>query len=223
MGGQTIGRRELMRLMGLAAAASAHPGFRAWAFGDAPAAAHDAARGDYRPLFFDAAQFRLVDVLAEHVIPEDDTPGAHAAGVAEFIDFMVARRVPIGSAAAAEPPPDSAALGAGSNLQRQWLEGLAWIDAYCTGAHGRVFIACTRDEQLALLESLAYPAKHLAATAAARDFFQLLRDYTVAGYYTSRLGLEALGFPGLKSVWDAMPGCPHTDDPDHLHLPAIAT
>ena len=45
MGGQTIGRRELMRLMGLAAAASAYPGFRAWAFGDAPAAAHDAARG----------------------------------------------------------------------------------------------------------------------------------------------------------------------------------
>lgn len=220
MGGQTMGRRELVRLMGLAAAASAYPGFRAWAYGEDAAPARVAAREAYRPLFFDDAQFRTVDALAEHVIPEDGSAGAHAAGVAEFIDFMVAHRVAVGSAAAAEPSPEAQDRGAGSDLQRQWLEGLAWLDAYCQGAHGHAFIECAHAEQLALLESLAYEAKHSAGTAAGREFFQLLRDYTVAGYYTSRAGLEALGYAGLRSTWEAMPACPHTDDPDHLHLPA---
>ena len=96
----------------------------------------------------------------------------------------------------------------------------ARLDAWCRGAHGHVYTDCTRAEQLALLESLAYGAKHTAQTEAGRGFFQLLRDYTVAGYYTSRPGLEALGFAGLKSTWEAMPACPHVDDPDHLHLPA---
>ena len=31
--------------------------------------------------------------LAELIIPEEETPGAKQAGVAEFIDFMVANRV----------------------------------------------------------------------------------------------------------------------------------
>ena len=46
------------------------------------------------PLLF-SAHYRLVERLAEMIIPEDDTPGAKQAGVAEFIDFMVANRVPV--------------------------------------------------------------------------------------------------------------------------------
>jgi hypothetical protein len=41
----------------------------------------------------------------------------------------------------------------------------------------------------------------------------------VKGYYTSRIGLEELDYPGLQTVWAEMPGCPHTGDPEHLHLP----
>ncbi len=49
-------------------------------------------------------------------------------------------------------------------------------------------------------------------------FFQLIRRYTVMGYYTSRTGLEQLDYPGLK-LYAASPGCPHTGDPEHKHLP----
>ena len=37
------------------------------------------------------------------------------------------------------------------------------------------------------------------------------------GFYTSRIGLEALDYPGLK-LYSESPGCPHPGDPEHLHL-----
>jgi gluconate 2-dehydrogenase gamma chain len=39
------------------------------------------------------------------------------------------------------------------------------------------------------------------------------------GYYTSKVGLEQLNYPGLK-FYSASPECPHKDDPEHRHLPA---
>jgi parvulin-like peptidyl-prolyl isomerase len=51
-----------------------------------------------------------------------------------------------------------------------------------------------------------------------RAFFQLLRKYTVIGFYTSRMGMEQLGAPGLKFYTES-PECPHGDDPEHKHLP----
>ena len=45
-----------------------------------------------------------------------------------------------------------------------------------------------------------------------------MRDYTVVGYYTTKIGLESLGYPGLRTVWPKMPSCPHPNDPEHAHL-----
>jgi hypothetical protein len=77
---------------------------------------------------------------------------------------------------------------------------------------------CTSEQQLELLSALAYKDKHTSATEHGREIFRLVRDYTVTGYYTSRVGLEALGYQGLRNSWPKMPGCPHPDDPEHLHL-----
>jgi gluconate 2-dehydrogenase gamma chain len=221
MGGQTIARREVVRLLGVAAVAATFPGFSRWSFAgtaDGPGPAGSAlAPGGYRPLFFSPAQFALVEHLAEAIIPADDTPGAQQAGVGEFIDFMVANRVPISGAGHADSPRDSA-VAFGSELQRQWLDGLAWINAQCIYDYGRDYLNCSAAQQIALLTALAYKSRHTPATEAGREFFQLLRDYTVAGYYTSRVGMESLGFPGLRSVWDRPPGCPHLDDPEHKRL-----
>lgn len=223
MAGQTIARREIVRLLGIASVAATFPGFRQWAFADeaaasgAGAAAGAAAAGAYQPLFFSAEHYRLVDELAELILPEDDTAGARKAGVAEFIDFMVANRVPISGAGRNEPPRDSA-MKMGSELQAQWIEGLQWLNARCQNDYGHEFLGCSTQQQHELLSALAYKEKFTKGTEAGRDFFHLVRDYTVTGYYTSRVGLEALGWPGLRQHWDKPPGCPHTDDPEHLHL-----
>jgi gluconate 2-dehydrogenase gamma chain len=69
------------------------------------------------------------------------------------------------------------------------------------------------------LEHLAYKDRNRPREEDGRAFFKLVREYTVMGFYTSRIGLEQLGYPGLQTVYDEMPGCPHLDDPEHRHLP----
>jgi hypothetical protein len=99
MGGQGVERREILRYIGIASAAATFPGFQRWSFACPASPSHvPAARraaASYKPLFFSQDQFRLIEHLAEMIIPGDDTAGAKEAGVGEFIDFMVANRVAI--------------------------------------------------------------------------------------------------------------------------------
>jgi gluconate 2-dehydrogenase gamma chain len=96
---------------------------------------------------------------------------------------------------------------------------LDWIIARSKSEFGREFLDCTDEQQQTFLESLAYKAKFKPTTEPGREFFQMLRDYTVVGYYTTKIGLESLGYPGLRTVWPKMPGCTHPDDPEHVQLP----
>jgi hypothetical protein len=197
--------------------ASTFPGFRQWAFACSHAAPDaglaQAAKSSYKPLFFSPPQFRLVEHLAEMIIPADDTPGAREAGVAEFIDFMVANRVPVSGS-----DEMSQNLAAGSAAQAHFVAGLGWLDAHSKSQFGHEFLDCSAEQQNTLLQAIAYKEKYTPTTELGREFFQLMRDYTVVGYYTTKIGLESLGYPGLRTAWPKMPGCTHPDDPEHAHL-----
>jgi hypothetical protein len=214
-------RREILRYIGIASVAAAFPGFSRWAF----ACSHQQDTGtssapkpdSYKPLFFSPQQYRMVEHLAEMIIPEDDTPGAKQAGVAEFIDFMLANGVPVSTSRDIRSTDD--AMAAGKDSQNRFLAGLGWMNARCRSEFSHEFMDCTRDQQTALLEELAYKSKFKPTTERGREFFQMMRDYTVVGYYTTKIGLESLGYPGLQEAWNKLPGCPHPDDPEHLHLP----
>src|ERR1700675_2723052 len=111
MGGQGTQRRDILRYIGIASVAASFPGFRQWAF----ACSHQSpdlllsqvSKEPYELLFFSPEQFRLVEHLAEMIIPADDTPGAKQAGVAEFIDFMLANRVPVSGSRDIRSPEDA--------------------------------------------------------------------------------------------------------------------
>src|SRR3954468_6063069 len=92
MAGQGIQRREVLRILGTAAAAAHFPGFSKWAFacGHVGNATLEMKPAAYPPQFFSASEYGVVERLTEIIIPSDGTPGAKEAGVAEFIDFMVA-------------------------------------------------------------------------------------------------------------------------------------
>jgi hypothetical protein len=150
------------------------------------------------------------------IIPEDETPGAKQAGVAEFIDFMVANRVPVSTSRDIRSTDD--AIAAGNEAQNRFLAGLDWMNARSHSELKRDFMDCTPEQQNNLLEELAYKAKFQPTTESGRAFIQMIRDYTVVGYYTTKIGLASIGYPGLLTVWPSMPGCPHPDDPEHAHL-----
>ncbi len=199
MAGQGVERREILRILAMAAAAARFPGFQKWTFacghsGDAPTQIKAAA---YRPLFFHAQEYALVERLTDIIIPSDGTPGAREAGVSEFIDLMASRD---------------------ATLQHGFRTGLTWLNAHSSRRNGKTFLALTGEQQAALLEPFAYKAKHRPGEEPGRDFFELFREYTVMGFYTSEIGLKELDFPGFQ-LYSESPACPHKDDPEHRHLP----
>jgi gluconate 2-dehydrogenase gamma chain len=199
MAGQGIERRDVLRVLALAAAASHYPGFHRWVFAhdghEPPAGRSGPAGQEYQPQFFTAAEYAALVILTDLIVPEDDSPGAREAGVSEFIDFMAAHDV---------------------ELQPRFRRGLGWLDARSITLHGKPFRDLASAEQTALLEHLAYARLHRDGEEEGRAFFRLVRDYTVMGFYTSRVGLEVLGYPGLQ-LYAESPGCPDPGDPQHRH------
>jgi gluconate 2-dehydrogenase gamma chain len=202
MGGQSLERREVLQILAMAAAASTFPGFRRWSFAcDHSSTAHDLVNvksDPYRAQFFLPEEYSMVADLAEMIIPNDGKPGAREAGVSEFIDFMVSCTPAV---------------------QTPFKYGLSWLNGHAVKLFSKPFPEISRAQQLEILEHLAYKDRHRPGEEEGREFFNLLRSYTVMGFYSSKIGLENLDYPGLQAVWDEMPECPHKHDPEHLHLP----
>lgn len=198
MAGQGVQRRDVLRILGTAAAAAQFPGFSKWAFacGHVGNAKLQIKPAEYRPQFFTSAEYAMVERLADIIIPSDGTPGAKEAGVAEFIDFMVAN----------DPDP-----------QYAFRMGLSWLNAHAEQSAGKRFVDLTPAQQTSLLEPLGYKDKARPGDETGRRFFSMMREYTVTGFYTSEIGFKALDNPALKFYAES-PECPHKGDPEHLHL-----
>lgn len=198
MAGQGVGRREMLRILGTAAAAAHFPGFSKWSFacGHIGNAGLQIKPATYQPQFFTTAEYAMVERLADMIIPSDVTPGAKEAGAAEFIDFMVA----------SDPEP-----------QYAFRSGLAWLNAHSERSMGRKFVDLTPEQQTSLLEPLGFKDKARPGEEDGRKFFALMREFTVTGFYTSEIGYKELDNPSLKFYAES-PECPHKGDPEHLHL-----
>lgn len=189
-------------MLAKAAVASQFPGFSRWAFAqhsDHESGAAPSRAEHYQPSYFSDAEYRTIDILTGLIIPADDTPGAREAGVAEFIDFMAAHGE--------------------KEIQQPFREGLQWLNVTSQKAHNANFSSLSPGQQTDILKAVAYRNTGTQADEVGRKFFQLLRRYTVMGYYTSRIGMKELDYPGLKAYSES-PSCPHTNDPEHRHLPA---
>ena len=198
MAGQGIQRREILRILGTAAAVAQFPGFSKWTFacGHVGNAVLQIKPAVYNPQFFTAAEYALVERLSEMIIPSDSTPGAREAGVAEFIDFMVAS------------DPDS---------QYAFRTGLTWMNAHSERVFGKPFVDLTPEQQTSLLEPLGFKDKARPGLETGVQFFRLMREFTVTGFYSSEIGFKELDNPALKFYAES-PECPHKGDPEHAHL-----
>jgi hypothetical protein len=205
MANQGRARREILELLAKASIASQFPGFSRWVFAGEPqqhehnSSSAPTRPATYMPQYFTPAEYHTLDVLAELIIPRDETPGAHDAGVAEFIDFMAAH--------------------GDEEIQKPMRNGLAWLNDRAKDKGGVDFVDLPGADQTAILQSVT-PKNPMVVSGnpAGLLFFRLIRRYTVMGYYTSRIGLEELDYPGLK-LYTQSPACPHKDDPEHRHLP----
>jgi hypothetical protein len=206
MANQNPDRRQMLQMIGLAVTASQLPGFSRWACAEqilATHAGHDMAApparaAAFKPKFFTAHEYATLEQLTELIIPKGESAGAQDAGVSEFIDLV----------AAVDP-----------TIQAPFREGLRWLDGQASKQGAADFLHLSADKQTALLSQLAYRAKQVQDQEAGRAFFGVARRYTVMGYYTSKVGLQELDYPGLK-LYAKSPACPHEDDREHRHLQA---
>jgi gluconate 2-dehydrogenase gamma chain len=149
----------------------------------------------YSPQFFNADEFRTVVILAAMIIPTDDAPGANEAQVANYIDFVVF------SAAEFEPP-----------LQRKWIDGLAFLERESQKQFSKSFREADEADRIKLLTDMSAPERDPKAQHEGFAFFSLVKDMTVEGFFTSKIGLiDVLDYQGMNYMPD-FPGCTH---PEH--------
>ncbi len=196
MANQGADRRTVLEMLAKAAVASQFPGFSRWVFGQQHDHGADSAPparvANYKPSYFSPSEYHTIDVLTALIIPTDDSPGAQEAGVSEFIDFMASHGE--------------------KEIQQPMRDGLRWLEGAASKEHGTSFTALSAEQQTGILNRAAQRNGDRHA------FFRLIRRYTVMGYYTSAIGLKELDFPGLRFYTES-PSCPHTNDPEHKHLP----
>jgi hypothetical protein len=180
-----LNRREILKGVvtgaGAVAAPAAAPGQQH--HGAEQAAASPAATG-WKPLLFDAHQNETVIMLSELIIPSTDTPGAKEARVNEYIDLILH-----------DGPPER---------RNRFLAGLAWLDGHAIRQHAKPFVRITEDQQVAILRSL--DAAEGTALKPGADFFTDIKRLTVAGYYTTKIGIDELNKGGRVP---ATFGCTH--------------
>ena len=86
-------------------------------------------------------------------------------------------------------------------------DGLAWLDAESQRQHGRGFNSLTSREQLDIVESISDIRPNPAANTGTQ-FFAYLKERVIDGFYTSRVGLDELGYRG-NAFYASPPGCEH--------------
>ena len=149
--------------------------------------------GKYTPKYFSAPQYATLIALCDFIIPKDEkSGGAVEAGAPEFIDLLTS-----------ENPEYQLKLGG----------GLFWLDGFCTDRHANVFVECTPEQKIEVLDLIAFRknAKQDAALSQGVAFFSFLRRLTCDGFYTSKIGIADLGYIGNTSVRE-FPGCPPVPD-----------
>jgi gluconate 2-dehydrogenase gamma chain len=150
-------------------------------------------KGPYERKIFDEHQWRTVSVLSDIIIPADERSGsATQAGVPEFIDDWI----------------DFRKREDGNNrLEAQILGGLMWVDRESNRQFEKVFADAAPDQQKQILDRIAWPARASADDHAWVLFFNVFRDLTVSGFFSSKIGVADLPYVGNTAVTDWQ-GCP---------------
>jgi len=136
--------------------------------------------------FFTAEEMATITILADIIIPKDDHSGsASDAGVPAFIEFIV------------KDMPDH---------QVPMRGGLRWIDTICLKRHEKAFKDCSKEQQLKLVDEIAYPDLAKPEMHQGVAFFNRMRNLTASGFFSSKIGMEDVGYMGNRpNKWEGVP------------------
>lgn len=136
--------------------------------------------------FFTEEERKKLDVLVDIIMPADSESGsATDAGVPDFIEFMMKDYTP---------------------YQTPMRGGLMWLDHYSDDNYGKKFLELSESERMEIIDEIAWPDKAKPEMEGGVKFFNMLRNLTSTGYFTSEIGFKYLGYKGnTPNVWDGVP------------------
>ena len=147
------------------------------------------ASAKYTPKYFPPHQYATLIFLCDAIIPKDDhSGGAVEGGAPEFIDLLTSEN---------------------EKFQLRLGGGLFWLDGFTSDRYGKVFLACTLQQQKEVMDLIAYRKNAIKDPTLSQGvaFFALLRNMTCDAFYTSKIGIADLQYIGNTSLRE-FPGCP---------------
>ena len=139
-----------------------------------------------REKFFTEHEMATIAILADIIIPKDEVSGsASEAKVPDFIEFIV-KDMP--------------------SHQTPVQGGLRWLDMQCLKKYEKTFKDCSSAQQIEMVDAIAYPEKAAPGMKQGVAFFNLMRNLTATGFYTSEMGVKDLGYAGnTVNQWNGVP------------------
>ncbi len=123
--------------------------------------------------FLTAQEIATVSAMTDQILPKTDTPGALDVGVPAFIDRMLA--------------------GYYTDKERGIIRsGLMAVSTDAAELRGKSFTALTPDEQIALMQEYDREAYTPRAATADPHFFRMIKELTLLGFCTSKIGATTL-------------------------------
>jgi gluconate 2-dehydrogenase subunit 3-like protein len=141
----------------------------------------------FKPKFFSAHEWRTLRVLVDLIIPRDERSGsATDAGVPEFMDFIMIDR---------------------PGMQAQMRGGLRWLDNEAVDRFTVRFADASASQRTAILDDIAWPRRAKPEMSQGVAFFNYIRDLTAGGFWSSKIGVQDIGYIGNQFVME-WKGCP---------------
>ena len=136
--------------------------------------------------FFTPEEMATITILGDIIIPKDAISGsASEAKVPEFIEFIV------------KDMPEH---------QVPMRGGLRWLDLQCLNRFDKPFANCTTQQQIEMVDQIAYPKKAKPGMQQGVAFFSLMRNLTASGFYTTEMGYKDVGYVGNRpNQWNGVP------------------
>jgi hypothetical protein len=136
--------------------------------------------------FFTPDEMATITVLGDIIIPKDEHSGsASEAKVPEFIEFIVK-----------DMPKHKIPMRG----------GLRWLDVQCLNRYGKAFKDCSQQQQIEMVDEIAWPEKAKPEMEQGVAFFNLMRNLVATGFFTSQMGVKDLGYVGnVPNQWNGVP------------------
>ncbi len=138
--------------------------------------------------FFTPDEMATITILGDIIIPKDEVSGsASDAKVPEFIEFIV-KDMP--------------------GHQVPMRGGLRWLDMECLKRYEKAFKDCDQKQQMEMVDDIAWPerVKDKPWLTQGVAFFNLMRNLTASGFFTSEIGVKDMGYKGnVPNQWNGVP------------------